>query len=523
MKNKESTIKIYLDWLAKTKLKNITEKKLKFDNFSIWSLNKISHKDISLDNEWFFNLKKKLSGEKLNLKKSFFILKFLKSFILNLFFLFLLKITFKNNNKLSIKKNCFYIFYQNMVLHENKFIDQRYSLAPYANKKFNSLLISLPLSFKTIINQKKIKNNLNKCNLDYYHLHNYIKYKNFFYTYFKIFQLLLKAKKILKRNFFVLQGTDCSEVLKKLYLDSFCGAIQKSLLEGEGVKKFLEKNSHKKFITYYEFYPYSNCIYYFIRKLNYPIKIISIQHGIYSKNNPFYKLDINFSISKKDKSNSCEYYYPDIFLVQGTKYSNYLKKFFIKENIYIIGSPKQDFMTQLNLNNSKKSKFLNDNKLNSKKIILIVTLYNSELNIINFLNNCNLFGIHVIVSPHYEFKKETIENFKKNAKFEYSFQEEYSSRELIFYSDLILGGISTIMYEAMYYNLNVARIYDSSYPLQSDASDNIPIIRTEAELYNSLHKPKKIKKNKIEKTIKELFFKLDKKAYLRFIKILNKI
>ena len=514
----EITKSVYLKWLNTTKLKQLIFKKIIFQGYSLWWSNKILDKDIILDNKWFLDLNSQLNKKKIVVKKNSFFFNLLKSFVKNLLYLLLVKLIFKKKKNQKIKENCYLVIYHNMIKFNNNFIDPRFSFSPLENKRLNSLLVILPFNLNILLNYKKIKNNLDSTKIDYYLMHHYISFKKFFVVYIEIFFLFLKSKKIVdQKNYFILNKIDCSNILKNLFLKSYSGDIQNTIIDALSIKEFLKENKHKKLISYYEFFPGSRAIYFFVRSLRYPVKIISVQHGIYAKNNLFYHLEKNDFIRTGNKNLTSPM--PDIFFTSGFEHSKYLKKKIPSSKVQIIGSPKHDLMV-------RKIKYVKKIKNNlkkismGKKIVLIITAINDEKYMINFLNKCYLNDVYVIVSPHYCYKEQTMKNFKDMAKFQYTFLNNFSSQQLIFCSDLIIGGMTGISYEALFYNLNIIRVTDYSSPLQSDTSDNIPLVQNNKLFRDYLNNKGKIPAKKIATSIKKLFYKLDKKSYLRLSRAL---
>ena len=519
MKKKEweETKSFFLDWLHETKLKELICKNIVLKGYSLWWSNLIIDKDIIYNNKWFFDLNLLLNKKKIKKTKNVFFITLLKHFCKNLIYLLLFKILFKNKLSNRNKENCYLVFYERMVNFKNFFVDPRFSLAPFKNKKNNSLLVTLPFSLETIINFAKIKKNLNLNQIDYFFLHNYITFKKFFSIYLSVFKLFLISKKIIsQKNYFIINKIDCSGTLKKLFLKSYSGEIQSTIIYALCIQEFLKKNKHKKFVNYFEFFPGSRAIYFFLRKLNYKLKIVTVQHGIFAKNNLFYHLNKTDFVNDKGKHLVSPI--PDYFLTSGSEYAHYLKKNIPNTKVFTIGAPKLDFFNKF----KKQKKIKNHlNKLsNNKKILLIITAINDEKYMINFLNKVDLKNIYVIVSPFYFYKKQTILNFKNMATFNYNFLKDFSTKQLMFYSDLIIGGMSSVSYEALFHNLNIIRVTDHSFPLQSNESDNIPLVDN-SKLFNKyFNYHKKVKRNKIKDTTKKMFYKIDKKAYQRLSKFL---
>lgn len=149
---------------------------------------------------------------------------------------------------------------------------------------------------------------------------------------------------------------DLSYPLKNKLYNSFSGSIQNSLIKGISIQNFSNIIKVKKFISYIEFYPGSRALYYFIKKSDPKVNIVSINHANFSTNNLF------FNIKKNEFSNKLNSFFspsPDTFLCQGYRYYNFIKKIIPHKKKYLIGSLKINFLNEkLKQINSKKKYYL---------------------------------------------------------------------------------------------------------------------------------------------------------------------
>ena len=60
---------------------------------------------------------------------------------------------------------------------------------------------------------------------------------------------------LIKKNFFIINNKDCSNILKKLVINSFFGSIQRQLIKGNSLNKCLRKVKIKNFINCFDFHP----------------------------------------------------------------------------------------------------------------------------------------------------------------------------------------------------------------------------------------------------------------------------
>ena len=114
----------------------------------------------------------------------------------------------------------------------------------------------------------------------------YLSIFDVFYIYYKIIIYFFKLKLFLNKNrkLFFIKNIDCRNILEPFLLMSFAGEIQNQLFYGLSINKFLKKNKTKLFVNYAEFNPGFRSLYFFIRSVRNPPKIVTIQHGHSNKN-----------------------------------------------------------------------------------------------------------------------------------------------------------------------------------------------------------------------------------------------
>ena len=134
-----------------------------------------------------------------------------------------------------------------------------------------------------------------------------------------------------------------------------------------------------------------------------------------------------------------------------------------------------------------------------------------ELNLSQNTTNLSKISIKKIYKD-FENKK------KLNKKFNLGFFENYSTNELVSISDLVLYSMSTIGYEVLFRDVLSVRIVDKSMPPFFNDEDNLPFIDNYSALDDILNERLKLNFNKkdFHNIKKRNFFKIDKKAYLRF-------
>ena len=312
-----------------------------------------------------------------------------------------------------------------------------------------------------------------------------------------------------KKNFFYIKNKDCEKILKNKLINSFFGSIQDQLIKGIALKNSLKKISCKNFINYFDFHPHSRVLYYFARNNN-TKNIININHANYSENNIFF----NFNKYDFSSNNDLAYYSPkpDVFFCQGIKYFKKLKIIFKKEKVYKIGSLK------IELNKSIPS----PRKINkNKKILVILCSLNDYWPFIKLLNLCDLEKFQIIVAPHPLKKIKTIYDFKKNFNKKFITNENLNKTKLYRSCDFLIFGDTSLGLELSIMNYNIFRVYDKEYIPTFDINNEVPTATT-PQMIRSLLTKKKIKQRP-QLIEKRYFYKYDKKASVRFQKIIDKL
>jgi len=517
----------FLKWLDNNELKEELCKHIRLENLSIWWMTRLMDKDIVFDNKWYINLNDKLNKKKNSQNNNFFylrmIIKLLKNFIKNIFFISFIKIFFKSKNVGSKKNlNCYYSMLADLTYHKNVVLNGCFSFAPLKRKKNNCYLTDLQPSFKMILNYFEIRKKISLLPAKNFILHDYISYGEIFKIYAKTFSLFIKTLKILsKKNYFILKKNDCSKILRPKLIESFFGNIQDALILSIAIKKFLKKNDYKNFITNGEFYPNFRSIYAYIKSLKRRPKILLINHADYNKDNLFLYLN------KKDFSKNTKKYLrspePDLFFSQGTAYAKYLKNIFPNKKVFVVGSFKFDLAKSINRRTLIRNNIKKINGDKNKKIIVVLTSLKDEDYLVDFLNRCDLSKYQIILCAHPAYFKFTETYFNKNFNSDFMTLKQYHSREVMVAADLIISGYASLAYEAFFQNLNVIRIENYYRPNWTDKKDYIPVLKNPMYLNKYLNKSKNIPKSLVTKIEKKYFYKFDQKTYLRFCRIIKRL
>lgn len=295
-------------------------------------------------------------------------------------------------------------------------------------------------------------------------------------------------------------------------LESFHGSLQASLIYAIAVKNiFKNQEPNQIFVCYNELLPESRFVYAHLKRMN--NKSISIQHSYNSEN----KLIGNY---KSLKNKYTESPIPDYFFIQGLQYKNILANFYDEKFIRIIGVLKYDSRNYYN----SYPKPQNDNIFNiinkdSRKILLVVFSIGDEDRLLNIIRDFNNYEEwRIIISPHPVTKFQTIELCNKIlGRHSYEYYTELMTVELISLADIVLGGYSATILEALIFNkpsICVQGIDDIPY---LDNNSGILICRNKEDFYYILKNFNQIINNYDIKSIINFHFgSINGEAYKRF-------
>ena len=520
MSSWERTSKSYVSWLCNTDLRKEFAKNIRYQGLSLWWLNKLLDKDNLNETKWYEDLHHLLNKKKAKIIKKDklfyikFFIKFFKKFVAEIVFTVFVKIFFESKNKnLTRKKNCFYAVLSNFVVFEDKFIDRQYGLAGLKKTIKQMYFIEFTKNFRIITKYFDLKKKLKNIPFDFFISSHHLNVLDIIKIYwFSLKMFFLTIIILRKKNFFYINKINCKEILKFKLLESFSGSVQDQLLKGLALEKGLSKTDCQNFINCFDFHPHSRPIYYFARQSKVK-NIISINHANYSENNLFF----NFNKKEFSENNGSPYFSPkpDIFFCQGKRYYKKLKKIFLREKIYNIGSLK----IELNKFELKYYKIKKNRK--RKKILLILCSMNDYSSFVKLLNQCNLENFNIIVAPHPLNKISTINYFEKNFKKEFLSNEKINRTKLLNSFDYIVFGDTSLGLEFAIKKYNIFRIYDKQFIPTFDIDKEIPTA-TNSKTISKLLRKKNIpqKSSLIEKNY---FFKYDKKASYRFHKVIDNL
>ncbi len=529
LKNWDKTKHLFLNWLSNSQIKYIFINNFKYENLSLWWINNLTFKDSMIDNSWYKNLYNQTNNfknRKIVKLNKFQFLSLIKKFFFTLLFTILCKLTFKKEKQKKQTTNCLLSFERNIAPYKKIHIERQYGSFQFQNKKDSRFLIFLIPNLKTILHFKKKNRNFSSMNFSFSILNSYVSIFDIFRIYlFTLFSFLKLKLFFNKDNYFFIKNVNCSQILKNLLESSFSGKIQDELIYGLALRRFLNDYKCSRFFNYCEFFNFSKSFYYFAKTSRNKIKIITINHFPYDKNNLF------FSLHKKDFSHKKDFLKyspkPDIFLTQGELYKKYLNKiFYSKKNIYAIGSLKSE-LNQFSVKKEKPKKIISYKK-SKKKIISIFLSSNSHINIIDQLRFVDLTNFYLIIRPHpflKDIKQKIINEFTKKLNLNVDTAENLTSKDVMKLSHFIICDDSSSAIDAILFKkkkTKIFRIISNIEPPNFSDEQGIPILGSKKEIENFLKKKKSIKQTDKKRIIKDFFFKNDFKASDRLINLIKK-
>ena len=517
-KNWTHTRENYVNWVSSNKLKSFLHDNCSYEGLSLWWATTLVSKDNVNFPTWYINLKNIFKKKNFDLKENFFFwFLFLFKLIKNLIFKILWAVTIKfisysRYNKYEYE-NLFHSYSYDFTKKDNKFVNKLYGkIFSSANSGKNLYLISIikPLFF--LQNYVNFKKNNNSIILD-----EYISVQEIILTNLIVIKNLVKVLNFIKKekNIFHIKKKNCENILKPLFINSFCGEIQNSILMAKSVGNFLHKKRAKNFVTYGEFTPLYRPTYFYIKKCKNRPNITAFQHGHanflynFNKKNEFSKNENNEGTTHSPA--------PDKYFVQGYNFYKNLKKFY-KGKLQIIGAPRYDSITF----KRKYQKIEGINK--KKKNILICTSVGDQEDILEILSKSVNVKYNYILSPHPDNKEKVFSLYKKKykSKINLSLFKNYNTAQLIQISDLVITGLSHACIEAQLIGIPSIRIANPNKPDYLDHKDQITVIYSSNDLKKVLKKKNFLdyRIKKLKKLERDYFFRLDNKAYKRFWKYL---
>ena len=443
-----------------------------------------------------------------------------------MFWCFFVKLIFYTRFKKVSKKYCFCSLHYNFFEKNNLTYDKNYGLAPLKkNKNFSYYLINIAHNNEFFFKIFGYKSKFKKLKIPFFISDEYIKFsdiiKIYFFSVISVIKIIFHIKN--GKKYFKINQKDCSNVLFPMLIDSFSGNIQESLVYAKALNNFFNINSTKTFINYFEFNPGFRSSYFFVRKTKFSKKIITVQHAYANKNLLYYfnkRKEFSKIINDEGKYYSPS---PDFYLLQGMHFKRLLDKYYPKKK-EIIGALKYDL-----INFNFKRKIQNKKIKNKKRTILICPSVGDVGILISQLKKCNLNNVRLILSPHPHLnqaaKQNVIQKFNEGLGKSVNLEvfENLSSFELIFYSDLVICSHSTLAIESLICGVPSVRVINPNHPFFFDLNDGVFNTYSSKKLNIFINsKSKIIVKRKRQDCIRNIFYKLDNKTYLRFWSFIKK-
>jgi hypothetical protein len=513
----EFTRKTYVNWLSNSALRKQISDEIKYDDLSIWWISKLMAKDNINEQIWFKNLNFKLHSKKTIKENKLNYLILSSKLIINILFklisILTIKLFFfrKGSYKTLKHRDCYYTLMSNYKYHKGNYIDRQYGLINILKNNNKINIIELPENLDLIKNFFSIRKKIKSIEGDFIILNSRINLIEIIKIYINFLFLLFKTLKILrKKNYFFIKKKNCRDILEKKLISSFFGYLQNQIIKGVALKKTINFIKPKNFITCFDFYPEARIHYHYARKGN-AKNIININHAIYSENDIFFNINKSDFTTKPDSSFSPK---PDIFFCKGEKYYKRLKKIFVNERVYKIGSLKIEL-------NSLKFNRLKQKKDNDQKILAILCGINDYKPFIKILNQCDLGDTKIYVFSHPVNVKETLKYFKTNLNFVFFEGNNLNREKILRNSDHIIFGDTMLGFELALKKFNVFRLYDKEFIPTFDITNDIPTACDTNSFKKLIKKNNSFRKTK--KLEKDFFYRYDMKASKRFLKILKNV
>lgn len=520
----------FTDWVAEFGTDSGILDKLQWRGFPIWWASKLILKDTEVDFQWYVDLHDRLNGRRNSAKRRKGFLSMAVS-MFSVFFLdmikFLLVKAILPKQDTDIQGVCFFSYYYN-IIHADTAFDRQYSTVPLKDKEFSErsiYLIALNINSYELLHvfslAKKLKGLSRKLQRDVVFLDKLLKFQDLLSIHYINFKNFIKFRHMFSReragHRFVINGSDCYDILAGEFESSFLGYLQRTLSMAAMVENFLNKaNKPLVFVTYGEVLAANRPIYYFGKHVNSDNQFVSIQHATSYRNKlGFYHRKTEFADSVNSSAG------PDYYLVHGRKYYDILSEYYPRDRIEIIGCLKYDSLFRVVQNKDwirDKIHALVDGKTN--KFILLAPSVNDVRDILAFFEGITLpSGWRVIMSLHpvinIDKTKEIIAQL--NLSFQVEFFPVVKSIELITISDIVICGYSSIALEAAVLGVRSMRIIPSDRPPLTEDEEGVIYCHTQADFAEEINNIFTAKTTPCYYPVAEEYFSsIDGKVFERF-------
>tara|TARA_Y200000002_G_C22655541_1_gene653305 strand:+ start:92 stop:1111 length:1020 start_codon:yes stop_codon:yes gene_type:complete len=324
---------------------------------------------------------------------------------------------------------------------------------------------------------------------------------------------------------FHINGINCNDILLSELEQSFYGTFQENIYSALCFYNWSKQTENKIYVVNtLENLAATRAIYYFAKKGNQNCKFVSIQHSEINSNK------IEF-INHKNEFQLSQSKFPspvtDFYFVHGTRSFDIVSQYMPHQEISKIGCVKyDDFPSKIKNNKNIKLKINNDLKLCEYFVVLIAPSIGVDFfNVLDVIKELDFQkykkkGVKFVLSPHMLFdKKQVIQyldenSLNKNLIINYT----YPSNEMIFSSNLLITGYSSMAFESLIFGVPSIRVAPrNAIPLYDDLKE-IPIAESTLELEKNIDfiLSDNYQMTNVNKMVEEHFYKIDGNSSKRF-------
>lgn len=323
----------------------------------------------------------------------------------------------------------------------------------------------------------------------------------------------------------------CEEVMFRELQRSFCGKVQKGLMLGAMLDRYLSAYSEPtKVVSYLEMQSLGRPVYFFSKRANSKNINIAVQHTPIEKNKLFsYHRKREFSNAVDEYSSPA----PDYYFVHGRKATAILSEYYPSASIRTIGCLKFDNYPLLNKYYESENRDVKVAiKHNNEKIWLIAPTVGRDLNHIMemFQDAPQNPKIRIFVSPHPHVShnqiRRVLDGYEVGKFFEVD--DRFKTIDLLPVADLVICCNSSIGLEAAIFGTPCIRIIDDSVIPLSDPTQGIIDVTNQMAFSDAISKFTNnsfvaVKQEELDEIVGGYFFKVDGNSADRFWTELKKI
>jgi hypothetical protein len=519
------------NWLINSNLNSIGRDLPRWHGLSLWWMSNLVRKDVSVDNDWFLRLHRRLHGmpppdaDPAPMPRMRNLISLLMRDLLRSV---LIRTTFGRSTAPTVDI-WFHSFGYNLVRSSNVVRDRNFCDAPsrgHLYKKQVGYLISLMPKLPRLSNllqwqrdQKALVASLEHpavmldCHvspLDVLRCHSSAALHWLSVRHWRRRGDIRSRCKI--------SGISCDDILLDEFERSFSGPIQQTMLYATGLAKFLRRqNEALSVVTYGELLGPMRAVYYMARQTKSDIRLITIQHAMACQNKmATYSLQQEFAQHGEAEGDRFSPS-PDLFLVQGPQYREILEGFFPPQRVRTIGCLKYDsWLPIIDRQPEIADKIRRQLCVGNKRLLVVAPSVNDDAEIFHILRHAPWDGSWLIVGlPHPVVSRERLTSVAElhGLGAHLVIPEGVSMLELLAACDLVVCGSSTVAIEAAIFAKPSIRAIDPNTFPQFPEDSMIPCFSDPAEfskwLSSGFQKTKRHSIKAYRAMVENYFYRLD--------------